>query len=60
MSSITVGELKSYLDYYPDDYEVIMYITEFSKDMPNNQKHSIAYINGIKQDDDYKELHLMN
>lgn len=60
MSSITVGELKNHLDYYPDDYEVIMYITEFSKDMPNNQKNSIAYINGIKPDDDYKELHLMN
>jgi len=57
LSSISVGELKAILENIPDDYEVIMEI---------NTKHdskagtSIAFINGIKKDEEYKEVRLLN
>ena len=53
MSSILVGELKTILDGYPDDYEVIMEIS---------QKHTvgIAYINGVEKNDTVREVRLMN
>ena len=53
MSSISVGDLKAILDGYPEDYEVIMEIS---------QKHTIgiAYINGVEKNDTVKEVRLMN
>jgi hypothetical protein len=53
MSSISVGELKAILDSCPEDYEVIMEIS---------QKHTvkIAYINGIEKNDTVREVRLMN
>lgn len=53
MSSISVGDLKTILDGYPEDYEVIMEIS---------QKHTvgIAYINGVEKNDTVKEVRLMN
>lgn len=53
MSSISVGDLKAILNGYPEDYEVIMEIS---------QKHTvkIAYINGIKKNDTVREVRLMN
>lgn len=53
MSSISVGDLKAILDGYPEDYEVIMEIS---------QKHTvgIAYINGVEKNDTVREVRLMN
>lgn len=59
MNGISVGELKSILENYPDDYEIVMSI---------EQKYPIfsdircwrAYINGVKADDDFQEIILMN
>lgn len=58
MSSITVGDLKKYLDDYPDDYEVIMEIRSKTKD--GKKEEFIAYINGIKQDELFREVRLLN
>lgn len=61
MSSISVGELKSILENYPDDYEVIMSIKHkhpISKE--SGEKGWIAYINGVDVDKEYKEIRLMN
>ena len=60
MSSISVGELKRFLESYPDNYEVIMSLTEYDPTKKDKRKHSIAFINGIKCDDDYREVRLMN
>lgn len=63
MSSILVGELIDHLKLYPESYEVIMDWTWKEWDEANQkseQKHSIAYINGIARDDDYKEIRLLN
>lgn len=60
MSSILVGELQDMLKQYPDDYEVIMSLTEYDPNSENHQKHSIAYINGVGVDDDFREVKLMN
>lgn len=57
MGSITVGELKSILNLYPDDYSAIMRINTF---IDGEHKKSIAYINGIEKDDEFKEVRLMN
>ena len=57
MSSISVGELKYILSKYPDDYEVIMQLTT-KYDIEAGT--SIAFINGIDGNDDWKELRLMN
>ena len=57
MSSILVGELKDILENVPDDYEVIMEITTGCDTKAGT---SIAYINGVKIDDDFKEIRLMN
>lgn len=53
MSSISVGDLKAILNGYPEDYEVIMEIS---------QKHTvkIAYINGVEKNDTVREVRLMN
>ena len=61
MSSISVGELKSLLKNYPDDYEVVMNIKHkypISKEW--RLRGWCAYINGVKADDDFREIRLMN
>lgn len=62
MSSILVGELKSHLEEYPDDYEVIMEIASREKNHLGDyeDKISIAFINGIRAENDYREVRLMN
>ena len=61
ISSISVGELKSILNTFPDDYEVIMNIKH---KYPISKKEGVrgwcAYINGIKVDNDFREIKLMN
>lgn len=61
MSSISVGELKMYLDSYPDDYEVLMNI-HHKYDIPKESGINgwIAIVNGIHVDDNRKEVRLMN
>lgn len=61
MSSISVGELKSILDNYPDDYEVIMSIKhKYPISKESGKKGWMAYINGVGADEKYKEIRLMN
>lgn len=57
MSSISVGELRYILNKYPDDYEVIMQLTT-KYDIEAGT--SIAFINGIEVNDEFKEIRLMN
>lgn len=57
MSSISVGELKYILSMYPDDYEVIMEITT-KYDVEAGT--SVAFINGVKPNNEFKEIRLMN
>ena len=57
MSSISVGELKYILSKYPDDYEVIMQLTT-KYDVEAGT--SIAFINGIKPDNEFREIRLTN
>lgn len=57
MSSISVGELKYILSRYPDDYEVIMEITT-KYDVEAGT--SIAFINGVKPNNEFREIKLMN
>jgi len=61
MSSISVGELKVILNTYPDDYEVVMNIKH---KYPISKEEGLigwyAYINGVKADDDFREIRLMN
>ena len=57
LSSILVGELKDILENVPEDYEVIMEITTGCDTKAGT---SIAYINGVKRDDEFKEIRLMN
>ena len=61
MSSISVSDLKSILENYPDDYEVVMNIKH---KYPISKKEGLrgwyAYINGVKVDDDFREIRLMN
>ena len=57
LSSILVGEMKDILEYVPEDYEVIMEIT---MGCDTKAGTSIAYINGVKRDDEFKEIRLMN
>ena len=57
MSSIPVGELKYILSMYPDDYEVIMEITT-KYDVEAGT--SIAFINGVKPNNEFREIRLMN
>lgn len=57
MSSISVGELKYILSMYPDDYEAIMEITtKYNVEAGA----SIAFINGVKPDNEFREIKLMN
>jgi hypothetical protein len=61
MSSISVGELKVILNTYPDDYEVVMNIKH---KYPISKEEGLigwyAYINGVKADDDFREIRLVN
>ena len=61
MSSISVSDLKSILENYPDDYEVVMNIKH---KYPISKEEGLrgwrAYINGVKADDDFREIRLMN
>lgn len=57
MSSLLVGELKDILENVPEDYEVIM---EIRTRCDTKAGTSIAYINGVKRDDEFKEIRLMN
>lgn len=61
MSSISVGELKVILNTYPDDYEVVMNIKH---KYPISKKEGLVgwyvYINGVKADDDFREIRLVN
>ena len=57
LSSILVGELKDILENVPEDYEVIMEITT---GCDTKARTSIADINGVKRDDEFKEIRLMN
>lgn len=61
MSSISVRELKSILEKYPDDYEVIMVIKhKHSISKESGKKGWTAYINGISVDNNFREIKLMN
>lgn len=61
MSSISVIELKSILDKYPDDAEVVMSIRhKYDISKESGEKGWIAYINGVLYDNDYNEVKLMN
>ena len=57
LSSLLVGELKDILENVPEDYEVIM---EIRTGCDTKAGTSIAYINGVKRDDEFKEIRLMN
>lgn len=57
LSSILVSELKAILEDVPEDYEVIMEITTGCDTKAGT---SIAYINGVKRNDEFKEIRLMN
>lgn len=61
MSSISVGELKSILENYPDDYDVVMSIKhKYPISQEDGEKGWIAYINSVRIDDDFREVKLMN
>lgn len=61
MSSILVGELKVILSEYPDDYEVLMELHhKYSISKESGTAGWIAYINGIKSDNNLREVKLMN
>lgn len=59
MSSISVGELKSILENYPDDYEIVMSIKQKYPTFSDIRCWR-AYINGVKADDDFRAIILMN
>ena len=55
--SIQVKQLMSLLEQVPDDYEVIFELTER---VDGENKTSIAFINGFRIEDEYREVRLMN
>ena len=57
MSNLLVGELKDILENVPEDYEVIM---EIRTGCDTKAGTSIAYINGVRRDEKFKEIRLMN
>lgn len=59
MNGISVGELKSILENYPDDYEIVMSIEQKYPTFSDIRCWR-AYINGVKADDDFQEIILMN
>ena len=52
-----VGELKDILENVPEDYEVIM---EIRTGCDTKAGTSNAYINGVKRDEEFKKIRLMN
>jgi hypothetical protein len=61
MSSILIGDLKSILENYPDDYEVVMNIKhKYPISKGEGLRGWYAYINGVKADDDFREIRLIN
>lgn len=61
MSSISVGDLKSILENYPDDYEVVMNIKhKYLISKKEGLRGWCAYINSVKADDNFQEIRLMN
>ena len=54
---IQVKQLMSLLEQVPDDYEVIFELTERAD---GESKTSIAFINGFRVEDEYREVRLMN
>ena len=68
MSSISVGLLKQRLETVPDDFEVIMELTSHgsSHGGSNGRKEgktdkvTVADINGIRVEEAYREVRLMN
>lgn len=61
MNNISVGELKSILENYPDDYEVVMNIKhKYPIYKESGFRGWCVYINGVKADDDFREIKLMN
>lgn len=57
MSSILVGKLKSLLENYPDNYEVVMNIKhKYPISKESGLRDWSAYINGVKADDDFREI----
>ena len=60
MSSVLVGELKEFLNNYPNDWKVIMRIFQYNAANPSKPISSIAYINGIKGCENRKEIELIN
>lgn len=61
VSSISVGDLKSILENYPDNYEVVMNIKhKYPISKEEDLRGWYAYINGVKADDDFREIRLMN
>lgn len=61
MSSISVGDLKSILENYPDDYEIVMNIKhKYPISKESGLRGWCAYINGVKVDDAFREVKLMN
>lgn len=61
MSSISVGDLKSILENYLHDYEIVVNI---KNKYPISKEEGLrgwdAYINGVKVDNDFREVRLMN
>lgn len=55
--SKVVTQLKDILEDVPEDYEVIM---EIRMGCDTKAGTSIAYINGVRRDEEFKEIRLMN
>ena len=53
MSNLLVGELKDILESVPEDYEVIM---EIRTGCDTKAGTSIAYINGVRRDEEFKKI----
>lgn len=61
MGSISSSDLQNVLQNYPDDYEVIMKIrTKQNHHFGTGSQESIAFINGVKVNDEFREIYLLN
>lgn len=61
MSSILVGDLKSILENYSDNYEVVINIKhKYQISKKEGLRGWYAYVNGVKADDDFREIRLVN
>lgn len=57
LQGIKDDTVREMLEKVPDDYEVIFELTERSE---GESKTSIAFINGFRVEDEYREVRLMN